>query len=98
MSLVFHPLVQRDINTALRYYDAEDGPSLGDRFYSELNRKLEEVEAAPAKFPIVSGVIRRANLQKFPYHVYFEFFRIASAPLLYVTTDGIRNLVWRGNK
>ena len=43
MSLVFHPLVQRDINVALRYYDDEGGRGLGDRFYAELNVKLGEV-------------------------------------------------------
>jgi len=75
MSLVFHPLVQRDINTALRYYDEEGGSSLGDRFYAELNGKLAEVEKAPAKFPPISGVIRRANLQKFPYHILFKISR-----------------------
>jgi plasmid stabilization system protein ParE len=72
MSLVFHPLVQRDINIALRYYDDEGGRSLGDRFYTELNQKLTEVLNAPERFHVVSGEIRRANLIKFPYHILFR--------------------------
>jgi hypothetical protein len=97
MSLVFHPLVQRDINTALRYYDEEGGSGLGDRFYAELDRKLGEVEKAPIKFPPVSGEIRQGNLQKSPTIFYFGFLRVASASLLYATTGGIRTLAWRGN-
>jgi hypothetical protein len=87
MSLIFHPLVQRDINVAIRYYDEEGGISLGDRFYAELNRILKHIEASPPWFHIYSGEIRRANLTGFPYHILFK-----------LTTRGARILVIRHHK
>ena len=87
MSLVFHPLVQRDINVALRYYDEEGGTSLGDRFYAELNRLLAHIERDPSWHHVYAGEVRRANLNGFPYHVLFR-----------ITSNGARILVIRHHK
>ena len=36
MKLVYHPDVQRDVAAALRYYDDDGSPALGDAFFEEL--------------------------------------------------------------
>ena len=72
MEVVYHRLFQRDVNSAVRYYDGEVGPELGDRFFAELERTVERAVANPKRFHFIAEGLRRACLKDFPYHILYE--------------------------
>jgi plasmid stabilization system protein ParE len=87
MALIFHRLVQKDLRTALRYYEEESGIVLADRFFAELDSLVAEIERHPKKFHWVSQELRRANMTRFPYHFLFR-----------ESSGGIRVLVLRHHR
>jgi len=72
MDLLLHPLVQKDLEVILRYYEAEGGPPLADRFFAELEGILAKILAHPRQYQPTNHGLRRANLAAFPYHVLFR--------------------------
>jgi len=73
MEAVFHPLVQSDLKAALKYYDAEGGSKLGDRFFDDAESTVGRVLENPKRFhSIRGGIRRRASFKSFPYHFIFE--------------------------
>ena len=66
----FHPLVRRDAKQALLYYDGISR-KLGDDFLGKLEEAVQRIEANPKRFHFDETGWRRANLQRFPYHVLF---------------------------
>ena len=87
MAVIFNRAVQRDVSEVLEYYRMESGGELADRFFEELMRVIEAAEDNPQKFHFVEPPVRRANLNRFPYHFLYR----------QVGTD-IRVLVVRHNK
>lgn len=86
MKLAYHALVQRDVSDILQHYD-RISPSLGDEFWSELQRMLEAVSAKPEMFHFHVRGLRRANMSRFPYHLLFR-----------VSAGAVRVVVVRHNK
>lgn len=72
MRTIFHRLFQKDLNSAIRYYDAEGGRQLGDRFFAEVETVVCQIRSNPRHFHYVQGRLRRASLNRFPYHILFE--------------------------
>lgn len=87
MRLAFHPKVYSDIAQVMEYYERVASADLADEFYAELQQLIREAAKRPESFPVRERNIRRANLQRFPYHF---LFRIAS--------DAVRVLVVRHHK
>lgn len=71
MRLSFHPWVQRDVQSILRYYDSISR-KLGDQFYSELTTALNSVLRNPQRGHLVEGDVRRINLSTYPYHFLYR--------------------------
>ena len=71
MRLSFHPLVQKDINSILRRYDAIS-TKLGDQFFAELNTALETVARNPQRGHFERPGVRRFNLTSFPFHFLYR--------------------------
>ncbi len=71
MEIVYHPLVQRDVEEVLAYYQNISG-RLADEFHDELRSVINEAAENPLKFPPVDQNFRRANLKRFPYHVVYD--------------------------
>tara|TARA_R110002096_G_scaffold24760_32_gene78088 strand:- start:5818 stop:6123 length:306 start_codon:yes stop_codon:yes gene_type:complete len=71
---VFHRLFQRDIKTAIRFYDEEGGEDLGDRFFADVEQAVERITKNPKGTHFVKGRkdLRRAPLRTFPYHIIYE--------------------------
>jgi len=70
--LVVRPKARIDSVEAALWYE-EQRPGLGIQFTGELGRVLERIVESPAQFPVVRRkTVRRALLQTFPYHVYFD--------------------------
>jgi plasmid stabilization system protein ParE len=72
MRLVLHPKVYSDIDRIMGYYEEVATPELANEFYAELRHLMGEAAARPESFSIRERDIRRANLQRFPYHFLFR--------------------------
>ena len=71
-SIIYHRLIQRDIHSALDYYEREGGSKLGDRFFAEIQRVVLEIEVNPLRNHFSDGGLRRASLRSFPYHMLYD--------------------------
>ncbi|MGI9244224.1 MAG: type II toxin-antitoxin system RelE/ParE family toxin [Verrucomicrobiales bacterium] len=70
--VIYHRLIDRDIRCALEYYESEGGSPLADRFFSEVEATLEEIEVRPTSHHFSDGGLRKATLDSFPYHILYE--------------------------
>ena len=86
MEVSYHPQVKRDVAEALHYYH-RIAPQLADEFHADLRTMIERAAAYPLRFHLAGRDFRRANLQRFPYHVLYD-----------VRQDSIRVLIVRHNK
>lgn len=68
--LLVRRVAESDVEIAARWYEGER-PGLSQRFLKELGHNLARIQEAPAQFTLVSQVVRRALLRRFPYAVYF---------------------------
>lgn len=84
--LRFHPHVRRDALQALRHYDSISD-SLGDDFWEKFKEACLRVEQQPERFHFDSSGWRRANLERFPYHLLF-----------FEELDGVRIMVMRHDR
>lgn len=71
---------------ALRHYDSISD-SLGDDFWTKFEETCRRVEAHPERFHFDSSGWRRADLDRFPYHLLF-----------YEELDGVRIMTLRHNR
>jgi plasmid stabilization system protein ParE len=70
--VVFHRLVQRDMDGILRYCIEEAGKSVADRFFGTFLALVDKAAENPKRFHLISGQLRRANLHGFPYHFVYR--------------------------
>jgi hypothetical protein len=71
-SLRYHPLFECDVREAAGWYDRRL-VGLGDAFVDLVRIATNEVIADPARFSTVTGGVRYARVERFPYLVLFEF-------------------------
>lgn len=71
MKVGYHAAVQQDVNRVLCRYDAASS-RLGDEFWNELQTTVQAAAANPLRFHPYVGDLRRANLNRFPYHVLYR--------------------------
>ena len=74
LPLDFHPLVQKDFNEIIRYYDQEAGAEIADRFEAEFRAAVEAIQAQPTQFPfyLKQRRFRRFRLLTFPHLILFQ--------------------------
>ncbi|MEE8524962.1 MAG: type II toxin-antitoxin system RelE/ParE family toxin [Thermoanaerobaculia bacterium] len=63
---------QHDIATAKQWYAQQDVKGLDLRFRYELDQIFQQIEAFPAGYPVAYKDVRRANLHRFPYAVFYH--------------------------
>ncbi len=63
--VIFHRLVQRDMDGILRYYREEASLSVAERFFETFLLFVEKALANPKGFHPASEELRRANLPGF---------------------------------
>lgn len=68
--LVFKRLAEAEIAEAFAWYD-QRGIDQGRAFLAELERVERFVKLNPLLYPKVEGDIRRANLRRFPYSMFY---------------------------
>ena len=86
MNLIYHRRVQGDVSAVLDYYDEVGGSGLGDAFFDEFMAYVALALENPNRFHPIEGDLRRANLERFPYHFLYR-----------IHGDTVRILVVRHN-
>lgn len=61
---------ERDVLEAQQWY-ARQAPGLDLAFRDELDRVLIQIRTYPASFAVVHENVRRANLRRFPFGVFY---------------------------
>ncbi len=62
---------KEDVREAKEWY-AERKLGLDLEFRSELDRTLDRIRAFPESYPVIYKDLRRANLRRFPYGVFYH--------------------------
>ena len=93
LRIVFRRAAKREFENAAVRYD-EQRLGLGEEFTIEIEQALARAAAAPERYPIVFGDIRRTVARRFPFSVYFRV-RLDSMVVL-ALFHGRRNpAIWR---
>jgi toxin ParE1/3/4 len=72
VTLIFHPLAEREFIAAARFYEAH-APGLGADFIRQVERILSEIVAHPNSGSLfVGSMIRRRLIQRFPFGIVYE--------------------------
>jgi plasmid stabilization system protein ParE len=72
VTLVFHPLAERELIAAARFYETR-ASGLGANFIRQIERTLADVVVHPNAGSLFMGTtIRRRLLQRFPFGVVYE--------------------------
>lgn len=66
----YHPLVASDLRDACQHYDAI-ARSLGNRFRTNVQSKIQAIVERPGSFGHIGGVFRGALIDRFPYVVVY---------------------------
>lgn len=86
MKVVYHRLVQQDLDDAWNYYeDASSG--LGDQFFEEFLSVIESIQQNPQRWGFANHGRRVALFKRFPYKLLYR-----------VETERIKVLVLRHQK
>ena len=74
LTLSFHPLVQRDFNEILAYYEEQATPEVADRFEAEFRVAVASIKAHLRQFPFYLSQrrFRRCLLDTFPHVVLYR--------------------------
>ncbi|MCX6868803.1 MAG: type II toxin-antitoxin system RelE/ParE family toxin, partial [Verrucomicrobia bacterium] len=73
-TLSFHPLVQRDFNEIIAYYETQATPEVADRFEAEFRAAVACIKASPRHFPYYLNQrrFRRCRLSTFPHLILYR--------------------------
>ena len=71
MTVRLSPQARRDIAQAAQYYERER-EGIGDKFVSRVGEAIERVEANPQGYALTYRQLRKCDLRKFPYSLWFE--------------------------
>lgn len=68
--VIYKPLAQIEALEALGWYEQKH-IGMGDAFLAEMERTNGFIASNPQLYPAVEAEIRRANLSRFPYSLYY---------------------------
>ena len=71
MTVEYHPAIEREIKEIRDFYEGR-APGLGGEFVDEFERQVLRIAAAPKRWMVVTGDLRRALMPRFPYVIYFR--------------------------
>jgi toxin ParE1/3/4 len=71
MRLTYHPDAEAELVEAARFYEGRS-PGLGDRFLSEFDAAVAEIQASPGLWPVVEGDLRCHTMRRFPFGIYYR--------------------------
>lgn len=70
-SLHYLPVASAEFISASIWYD-QRSPGLGWKFQADVQAALIKIQQDPKLFPVIQGTIRRINLRRFPYALYYQ--------------------------
>jgi|ERR1041384_1475486 plasmid stabilization system protein ParE len=70
LALKAHPLVRVDLRSAFNWYE-DQRPGLGLEFLIEFRRAYRRLRHNPLHYSVRFATVRRINLGRFPYGVFF---------------------------
>ena len=94
--VVFHPEAENELHDAASYHDAE-GPGLGNALLEDLERTIIQIVQYPESSPLVSKLVRRKNLRRFPYNIMYMVLP-GAIRILSFAHQKRRPFYWRGRK
>lgn len=68
--LIIHPFAEIDLQVATEWYNTQKD-KLGNEFIYEVDKTLSQVVENPRQFPEILKEIRRANISRFPFSIFF---------------------------
>lgn len=71
MKVVYHRLVQHDLDDAWNYYE-EASPGLGDAFLDEFLAVICGIQQHPQRWALASKGQRMAQFKRFPYKLLYR--------------------------
>jgi len=71
LRVVFRRAAKSEFEDAAVWHD-EKRPGLGEEFIREIDDAVAKAAAAPQRYPVVFGDIRRTVARRFPFAVYFR--------------------------
>ena len=71
LRIVFRQAAKSEFEDAAAWYD-ERRPGLGEEFIFEIEEAVTKAAAAPQRYPVVFGDVRRTVARRFPFSVYFR--------------------------
>lgn len=71
LPLVFRAAAQAEFDDSAAWYGAQR-PGLGALFVAEVQQVLDTIANQPNRYPVASGDVREAPVQRFPYCVYYR--------------------------
>jgi len=93
LRVVFRRAARREFDDAVDRCD-EQRPGLGEEFILEIDHAVANAAAAPERYPIVFGDVRRTVARRFPFSVYFRVRR--DSMVVPSVFDGRRNpAIWQ---
>jgi plasmid stabilization system protein ParE len=69
--VVFHPLAERELIEAARFYESR-AANLGGDFLREVEHTLAQIVATPEAGSLMSGTIRRRLVRRFPFAILYQ--------------------------
>ncbi|ETW98101.1 MAG: hypothetical protein ETSY1_20135 [Candidatus Entotheonella factor] len=94
---IFHPAARRELEEAIDYYNAER-QGLGKEFREEVQRVLALLTRFPRLGQVVRGSVRRMQLSRFPYHIYYRLLESDNLRILAVAHNRQRPGYWVGRQ
>jgi plasmid stabilization system protein ParE len=70
-SVVFHPLAERELVEAAKFYEAR-AAGLGSDFIRRVERTLAQIVANPEAGSPLAGTIRRQFVRRFPFAILYR--------------------------
>ena len=71
MQVTYHPSVQKDVSSILKYYDGIS-TRLADEFWDELMAHIQTAAHNPGRAHSSELGLKRINLRRFPFHFLFR--------------------------
>ena len=68
--VAFLSVADREFADAVQWYEDQEA-RLGRRLFAAVKRSISRIVEHPARFPIISGEIRRAQATPFPYGIFY---------------------------
>lgn len=93
LRVVFRRIAKSEFEDAAVWYGGQR-PGLGEEFVHEIEQAITKAAAAPLRYPVVFGDVRRTVTRRFPFAVYFRV--RADALIVLAVFHGRRNpAIWQ---